>query len=164
MLHRFPTFVIYFCEGGYFSADSLKAFSSALRKMQDLEWEKGCAAQVSLFLSGMKIDDQGIQAISKDFNAFKSVVHLDLKDNDMTDVALFELIEVLRTNTTLLTLDLYGSIFSEEAVLALIDVLESNHSLKSLTLSTDCVSLKAAKAFENLRKKNPHIENLDIWR
>ncbi|SCA63166.1 hypothetical protein SCG7109_AJ_00080 [Chlamydiales bacterium SCGC AG-110-M15] len=164
VLRRFPTFVIYFREGGEFSVDSLHAFTKVLNRMQREEWERGVAAQISLFLSDQKVDDSGACILAGCLQTFCSIVHLDLKDNKISDSGVSALTEALKENETLKVLDLYGSEMTEETLLELIEVLKDNRTLESLTLSTDCVTLKAAKAFEELRKVNPVLEHLDIWR
>lgn len=164
MLGRFPTFVIYFREGGEFSADSLAVFTKVLKRLQVAEWERGVPAQVSLFLSEQKLDDRGAIILAESLKTFCSIVHLDLKDNCLSDLGVLALAEALKDNETLKVLDLYGCNIGEEALLTLIEALKHNDCLESLTLSTDCVTVKAAKAFEGLCSESSKLQHLDIWR
>lgn len=163
MVGRYPTFVLYFEEDCRFTAESLKAFVTALKRLEEKELGSGYVPRISLFLGGNAIDDEGAVILSQAMGSLKTLAHLDLKNNQIGEKGVKALAQSLHYSDDIKVLDLSRNAIPESAVLDLAKALGVNRSLKCLSLSTDCVSVRAAKAFEMYSKENQVLEHLDIW-
>lgn len=164
MLGRFPTFIIYFSGGITFTAESMRAFTTALRNLEDKEIQNGDLPQISLFLADNGIDDEGACLLSEALMNCESLIHLDMKNNSISTKGALALSKLVGSSFSLKVLDLSGNPVGEEGSIAFAEVLKPNTTLKSLSLSTENISIPAAKAFEETRSCNQTLELLDIWR
>ncbi|MGK0183282.1 MAG: Leucine-rich repeat (LRR) protein [Halioglobus sp.] len=164
MLGRFPTFIIYFSGGTSFTTESMRAFTKALRKLEEKEIQNGDLPQISLFLADNGIDDEGACLLSEAFMNCETLIHLDMKNNSITSTGALALSKLVENSHSLKVLDLSGNPIGEEGSIAFAEALRPNISLKSLSLSTENISIPAAKAFEISRACNHTLELLDIWR
>ena len=164
MIARFPTFILYFPGGTRFNPTSFRAFTVALKNLEDKEWSEGMGASISLFLGEQSLGDTGAEILAEAMNSYESLIHLNLKGNEIGGKGVQALARALKNNFTVKVLDLSQNPIDEAGVLALAEALKENCTLQTLVLSTDCVTVAAAKAFEAVRAVNTTLQDLDIWR
>ncbi len=118
-----------------------------------------------LFLSGNRLCDEGVQALTKALSFNKSNVDiLALQLNSITDEGAGYLAEMLTTNTTLKFLSLSRNGISDRGVQHLIDVLiHQNATLISLRIDGNkLVSDSSVDALVKMLQQNRTVNCLDI--
>lgn len=121
------------------------------------------AALTCLKLSSGGVDDKGAEALGRVLAANKSILWLDVADNDIHESGLAFLNKTLRSaESKLATLNLQGNPLGDQGIVKLSESLRDNTTLKSLNIRNTGFQVAGAAAVARMLLLNCGLRSLDI--